>query len=72
MSTEVGGWSKESKILSTWFLNDPLGVALNDFFFDIQIWHYFGILSKGSFNNHVDIILLFFDHPLTSMDIFIY
>ena len=24
MSTGVGGWSKKSKILSTWFLNDPL------------------------------------------------
>ena len=23
MSTEVGGWSKMSKIMSTWFLNDP-------------------------------------------------
>ena len=26
--------------------------------------------SKGSFKNHVDIILLFFDHPPTSVDIF--
>ena len=25
---------------------------------------------EGSFNNHVDIISLFFDHPPTSMDIF--
>ena len=28
------------------------------------------IFPKGSFKNHVDIILLFFDHPPTSMDIF--
>ena len=26
--------------------------------------------GKGPFNNHVDIILLFFDHPPTSVDIF--
>ena len=25
--------------------------------------------GRGSFKNHVDIILLFFDHPPTSMDI---
>ena len=25
---------------------------------------------KGAFNNHVDIIFLFFDHPPTSVDIF--
>ena len=27
-------------------------------------------INKGSFNNHVDIILLFFDHPPTSVDSF--
>ena len=26
--------------------------------------------TKGAFNNHVDIILLFFDHPPTSVDSF--
>ena len=26
--------------------------------------------EMGSFNNHMDIILLFFDHPPTSVDIF--
>ena len=30
----------------------------------------FNFWNLGSFNNHVDIILLFFDHPPTSMDIF--
>ena len=26
--------------------------------------------TKGAFNNHVDIILVFFDHPPTPVDIF--
>ena len=26
MSTEVGGWSKKGEIMSTWLLNDPLGI----------------------------------------------
>ena len=32
VSTEVGGWSKKGKIMSTWFLNDPqLGwIPVND------------------------------------------
>ena len=29
-----------------------------------------GKIDKGAFNNHVDIISPFFDHPPTSVDIF--
>ena len=28
------------------------------------------VITQGSFNNHVDIIVHFFDHPPTSVDIF--
>ena len=36
-----------------------------------NLLHYIKIqLQRGSFKNHVDIILLFFDHPPTSVDIF--